>query len=77
MLFADGTFLVEPGTGLIVWAVLSVLGLITGTVTAAKGRWGWFILGLATFSLLWYVGAVLAPKDNSVWVWLRARRAAS
>jgi hypothetical protein len=71
---ASASFPVEPGSGLIVAEVLIALALIAGFVTALKGRWGWFLLGLATLSLLWFVGAFFSPADGSIWVRARRRR---
>jgi hypothetical protein len=61
---------------LIIWSILAPLALLAGVVTALKGRWGWFLLGLVTFSLLWFVGAFVSPADGSIWARARRRRRA-
>jgi hypothetical protein len=74
MLLGDGgTFLVEPDRGLIIWTVYAVLAVCVSAVTLAKGRFGWFLLGLASAGLGWFVGAALGPTESSVWTRLRRR----
>lgn len=52
------------------------LVLVAGAVTAAKGRWGWVLLGLLTGGFLWLLTAFLAPSADSFWA-RRVRGAAS
>jgi uncharacterized membrane protein YbhN (UPF0104 family) len=74
---SDGTFLVGPDTGLIVWSGYAVLALIALIVVCVKGRWGWALLGFATAGLLWFVGAFLSATPKSIWSRLRDERAAA
>jgi hypothetical protein len=67
---------VSPSPGLIVWTIVMGLVLVAGAVTAAKGRWGWVLIGLLTGGLLWLATAFLAPSADSFWV-RRGSRAAS
>jgi len=61
-------FVVSPSPGLIAWTILLVLVLVAGAVTAAKGRWGWVLIGLLTGGLVWPVTAFLAPAPGSLWL---------
>jgi hypothetical protein len=72
---ADGSFLVEPGPLLIIWTILAPIVLVAGVATLIKGRYGWFLLGLATVGLAWIIGALMQPAEGSAWTWLRSRRA--
>jgi hypothetical protein len=75
LLGAGDTFLVEPSRGLIVWTVYAVLALGVCAVTVTKGRYGWFLVGLASGGLGWFIGALLAPTEASAWTRLRRRSA--
>jgi hypothetical protein len=59
--------LIYPSPGLIAWTVVMGLVLVAGAVTAAKGRWGWVLVGLLTGGLAWLVTAFLAPSADSFW----------
>ncbi len=74
---ATGDFVVAPGPGLILWTVLVGLLLIAGGVTAAKGRWGWVLVGLLTGGLPWFVTAFLAAAPDSMWTRKSKRPASS
>jgi hypothetical protein len=43
-----------------------VLTVLAGAVTALKGRWGLFFLGLI-IGPLWFVGAIRPAKPYSYW----------
>lgn len=64
---AAGDLVVAPAPGLILWTVLVGLLLIAGGVTAAKGRWGWILVGLLTGGLPWCATAFLAAAPGSMW----------
>jgi len=59
---------------LVVFTVLVCVALPCGIVTALKGRWGWFVLGLMTAGLLWIVGALQPPAPASLWQRWRSAR---
>ncbi|MEA2220650.1 MAG: hypothetical protein QOJ35_3276 [Solirubrobacteraceae bacterium] len=61
------TDVVAPSPGLIVWTALVGLLLVAGAVTAAKGRWGWVLVGLLTGGLPWIVTAFLHASPDSLW----------
>jgi hypothetical protein len=69
-----GSFLVEPGLGLIIWLVYSLAALAAAVLCAAKGRWGWFLLGLLVFGLLWFIGAIQPATPRSIIGRREARR---
>jgi bacteriorhodopsin len=46
--------------------VLTVLTVLTGAVTALKGKWGFFFLGLF-IGPLWIIGAIRPAKPDSYW----------
>jgi hypothetical protein len=58
---------VGPSPGLIAWTIVMGLVLVAGAATAAKGRWGWVLIGLLTGGLLWLVSAFLTPAADSIW----------
>jgi hypothetical protein len=66
VLAASNDFLIEPSIGLFVVA-LTVLALPAGLVTAAKGRWGWVVVGLLTSGLAWIATAFLLATPDSLW----------
>jgi hypothetical protein len=43
-----------------------VFTVVTGAVTALKGKWGLFFLGLF-IGPLWFVGAIRPAKPDSYW----------
>jgi hypothetical protein len=43
-----------------------VLTVLTGAVTALKGKWGFFFLGLF-IGPLWIIGAIRPAKPDSYW----------
>lgn len=75
---ASGSFLVRPDAGLIAVVVAWLLALAMGAVTAAKGRWGWLILGFfLTGGWIWLVSGFLAPMPGSLWArWATSRELA-
>ena len=74
MILASGAYTVEPGTGLVVWSIYLVFALLAGALTAGKGRWGWFWLGVFTGGLLWFVGAFQTPSPTSIWARIQRAR---
>jgi hypothetical protein len=44
-----------------------VFTVLTGAVTALKGKWGFFFLGFF-IGVLWIIGAIRPAKPNSYWV---------
>lgn len=54
-----------------IWEVLGTLifmvVLFGGFVTALKGRWGWFFLGLASGGIIWPLTATVLAKPGSAW----------
>jgi hypothetical protein len=60
-------FVVSPAPGLVFWSLLMALLLVAGAITAAKGRWGWILIGLLTGGLPWLVTAFLAADPDSLW----------
>ena len=67
------SFEVTLGPAAVVWLLTLVAILICGAITMAKGRWGWFAVGLVTGGLLWLVGALLDPVAGSFWARRRPR----
>ena len=63
----DGTFLVSPDVG--GWFLVTVAFLVlTGAITAAKGRWGWLLVGLLFGGTIWPLTARLTTATpDSVW----------
>jgi hypothetical protein len=53
--------------------VLLAVFVVFGLVTAAKGRWGWLLVGLLFGGVLWLVTALMPPAPGSLWARLRAR----
>jgi hypothetical protein len=62
-----GTFLIQPNPALIIWTLVIVAAIVMGGVTAAKGRWGWFVIGLLTGGLVWLVSGFLEATPGSLW----------
>lgn len=61
----SGSFVVTPDLGLLAWSFL--LLLVPGLVTLAKGRTGWFLVGLVTGGVLWVATSLLLATPDSVW----------
>lgn len=71
MVTAD--FVVQPGTGLIVWTLVLAIVVPCALVCAAKGRWGRFLVGV--FTLIGFlVGALQPAVERSLWWRARERR---
>ena len=49
-----------------VWA-FTIVTLTAGIVTAAKGRYGWLLVGLFLVGLPWLVSAFLLARAGSPW----------
>jgi hypothetical protein len=61
---ADGSVVVTPNT----WVMAGVLVfLVGGLVTAAKGRWGWLLVGCLVGGALWPLTALLEAAPESIW----------
>ena len=69
-------YYVSPSPLLIIWTVLLLVSLPCGVVTAAKGRWVWFVGGFFAGCLPWLGTAFLRPLPDSPWARRAARRAA-
>jgi hypothetical protein len=74
MLLATGVgSIVAPSPMLVLWTLL-VLGAVCGAVvTAAKGRTGWFFVGLVT-GVTFLFSAFLPAAPGSPWAKRAARR---
>ena len=59
--------IVAPDAGLAVYTVLLLFGCVGGLVTLAKGRYGWFLVGLLTGGVLWNLTAILIATPDSLW----------
>ncbi len=57
----------EVGIEFILLTAFGAACIIGGMVTALKGRWGWFLLGLVTAGALWPVTALLVAQPESPW----------
>jgi hypothetical protein len=68
-------FYVGPRLVLLIWALLILAALAGGVVTAAKGRWGWVVVGLLSGGVLWLLSAFLAPTPRSWWARHRGAKA--
>lgn len=53
LISADGTFNAGPSLGVIAWLLLIWTILAMGGVTAAKGQWTWFVVGIVTGGMGW------------------------
>ena len=58
---------VGPSLGLVVWTIVAASVVVAGGVTAAKGRWGWLLVGLLTGGFAWLYAATLPAAPGSVW----------
>ena len=65
-------YYVAPSAWLLVFAALVLLMLVGAIVTAAKGRWGWLVVGLLTGVTLLFSG-FLPAAPGSAWQRRRAR----
>jgi hypothetical protein len=57
----------DVGLEFVLLAALGAASLIGGMMTALKGRWGWFLLGLLTGGLIWPATALLIARPDSPW----------
>ena len=57
----------DIGLEFLLLAALGAACLVGGMVTALKGRWGWFFLGLLTGGLGWPATALLIARPDSPW----------
>jgi hypothetical protein len=70
---ASDVFVISPNPWLL--AAYAAWWLFGG-VTAAKGRWGWLVVGLLLGGLIWPLTAVLLrPAPGSLWARVVRRRA--
>jgi hypothetical protein len=61
---AGGNFIVSPSW----WVVTSWVAVpVGGLVTAAKGRWGWLLVGVFLAGLIWPLTALLIATPDSIW----------
>lgn len=68
MPFAEASnVVVGPNLGLVFLTALALGCVIGGVVTVAKGRLGWFAVGLLTGGLLWVLTAFLVATPESLW----------
>ena len=58
---------VGPNAGLVVWTAVAAATILCGLVTAAKGRWGWVLVGLVTGGLVFLYSAWISAAPGSVW----------
>jgi len=75
MFFAAETFVVQPNLWLLGLSIaLFVVALAFATVTGAKGRWPWFVVGFF-LPIAWVIGAFLPARPDSPWEQRQRRRA--
>lgn len=60
-------FTVTPSLALVFWTLVAACCVGAGCVTAAKGRWGWLLVGLVTGGLAWLLSAFLIAAPDSFW----------
>jgi len=60
-------FVVAPSALLLLYTLLVLTGVVGSAITAAKGRWGWFVLDLLTLGLAGNLTAFLAARPQSFW----------
>jgi hypothetical protein len=60
------TYIVEPNPLLILWTALALVVVVFGLVTALKGRWGWFLIGVFIPGV-WIFSAFATPAPTSLW----------
>lgn len=66
-LIGADTFVVSPGWLPMLSLAVLALAFASAVIAAAKGRWGWVLVGLLTGGLGWFVGAWLRPVPGSAW----------
>jgi hypothetical protein len=71
--FPIAEIFVQPGFGLLLWALVAFVALPCAVISAAKGRWGWFLVGLLTI-IGFIVGALQPAVEGSLWSRLRGTR---
>jgi hypothetical protein len=54
--------------------VLLVLLVGCGLITAAKGQWGFLLLGLVFLGVFWPLTAAMPAREGSLWARSRGRR---
>jgi hypothetical protein len=59
-----GSFVVAPDPWVLAYVVVLVVG---GVVTAAKGRWGWMLVGVLLGGVIWPLTALLPAAPTSIW----------
>lgn len=70
---SDTTFFVTPSIGALAVAIIAITILGTA-VLAAKGRWGWLLIGLLTGGALLPILAILVrPAPHSIWARVTTR----
>ena len=73
---AGGQFTVAPDLGLVLWTVYCFAAVGAAAVCGLKDRWISLIVGLLTFGVGWFIGAVLPAEPGSAWErWARRRSA--
>lgn len=72
----EGSFTAGPSALLILYTLLTTAVLCAGLMTAAKGRWGWLLLGLVTVGVVWLYSASLPASPGSLWQRAGSRRRA-
>lgn len=58
---------VTPSLALVFWTIAAACCVGAGCITAAKGRWGWLLVGLVTGGLAWLFSAFLIAAPDSLW----------
>ena len=61
---AGGSFTVTPDPWVMAWFLVCFVGAV---VTAAKGRWGWLLVGVVLGGLTLPLSALLTAVPDSVW----------
>ena len=67
MPLAASEFVVTPGLGMVIWAVLAILCLVGGGITIAKARWDLLLAGVLTGGLALALAPFVAPRAGSAW----------
>jgi hypothetical protein len=58
---------VHPDPALVVYTLVAAAGVCAAIATAAKGRWWWFLIGLLTGGITFFLSAFLPAVPDSVW----------
>ncbi len=58
---------VRPDPVIVVYVLVMAAGVCAGIATAAKGRWGWFLVGLLTSGITFFFSAFLPAAPSSIW----------